>query len=1206
MKLSASFYNSISTKTTKVPWWLVILVAGSGLISQITAQSPVPIVIDGELNDSLWQSMTPAKLTAIEPGVPNSLGGEIRCGVMGGYLYLSARLPELTGRITARSIGINPNWEDGEDQIEVHISANLAPSDWVLRINPLGAYSMERKGQSVYPERVMVAARIREEEWSVEIAVPLFELRSSPASALRLSAERIRAMRPGSPEQRWRWPEQGPVASVAVIEAGPSEVVVPAFRPVQLGQTKPILKVGRRELLPPPNSKWNDPVWSDVASLELLRNEPHARLPRFPTEVKLLHDNRTLTVMARCNEPGAVLSNVRKRDGAVDQDDSFQVFLAGSGSAYVKIAINPSGYLLDAVGESGGPYKSRARLDWSASVEGTVEQGNGAWIARLDIPLDSVAKALGEAGIPQAWRLLLLRSRPSRSGEPKEISVLPVIQTDTPVCPARYQRMVLAGHDPGQVELPPAPVPGSALGSLDSRVFNTEQRKQMDLATMLDRHVRGRVRQILEREREAWTQVKTVADWERFREPRLRALADSLGEFPSRSGLDARIVKEFQGNGYRRQDLIYQSRPGLWVTANLYLPLESRTRVPGFIIVHSHHRPKSQGELQDMGILWARAGSAVLIMDQIGHGERIQNYPWNREAYHSRYVMGMQLYLAGESLMKWMVWDIMRGVDLLLERKEIDARQIILLGAVAGGGDPAAVTAALDPRITAVAPFNFGECTPETPRFLPEKNQWPLDLADPGWGDWESTRSLRRSVIDQFLPWMICASVAPRRFVYSFEMGWNVEDLPAWSRYRKVFGFYDAMDHLDEAHGFGPFPGPGECTNIGPAQRQTVYPELNRWFGIPIPSREPEDRRPEAELTVLSPAVAASLTMREVHVMAREAGQAKLEGVRRKLVQMPALQRREWIQNHWREKLGDIDPNRAPQATLHWKKSMSQFTVEAIALNVEPEILVPLLLLEPSGPRSPLPVVVAVSEGGKDRFLKNHSDGIESLLKAGVAVCLPDVRGTGETSPDPGRGPDSEEITLAATELMLGNTLLGARLKDFRSVIAWLAQRSEITPQRVGLWGDSQNPVNPPKFLLDELPGWQVGPEVENQAEPLGGLLALLGALYEDQVHAVVIKSGLISYLSILEDRFAYVPLDAVVPGVLDAGDVDDLAATLSPRPLLLDGLIDGRNRLVPETSLQTLLPAVREAYQGKSSVDLVIRERTGTPNLVQWLLAHL
>jgi hypothetical protein len=249
-------------------------------------------------------------------------------------------------------------------------------------------------------------------------------------------------------------------------------------------------------------------------------------------------------------------------------------------------------------------------------------------------------------------------------------------------------------------------------------------------------------------------------------------------------------MSEFHGHGYSRQNLVYQTRPGFWVTANLYLPKDSKGRIPGIVIAHSLHGPKTQFELQDMGILWARAGCAVLVMDQVGYGERLEAYPWERETYHSRYVTGMQLYLVGESLIKWMAVDIIRGIDLLLDRKDIDDKQIILLGAVAGGGDPAAVVAAVDKRVSTVVPFNFGESTPEIPRFIPEKNQWPLDLADPGLSDWDTTRCLRRGVVDQFLQCTICALVAPRRFVYSYELGWNVEELPAWARYKKV---YDAI-----------------------------------------------------------------------------------------------------------------------------------------------------------------------------------------------------------------------------------------------------------------------------------------------------------------------------------------------------------------------------------------------------------------------------
>jgi hypothetical protein len=85
---------------------------------------------------------------------------------------------------------------------------------------------------------------------------------------------------------------------------------------------------------------------------------------------------------------------------------------------------------------------------------------------------------------------------------------------------------------------------------------------------------------------------------------------------------------------------------------------------------------------------------------------------------------------------------------------------------------------------------------------------------------------------DQFLQWFIWASVAPRGFVYSYELGWNVDDLPGRSRYRKVWGLYGAMDHLAEAQGLGPFPGPGEAWNIGPAQRRSLYPTPVRLVGM--------------------------------------------------------------------------------------------------------------------------------------------------------------------------------------------------------------------------------------------------------------------------------------------------------------------------------------------------------------------------------------
>ena len=111
--------------------------------------------------------------------------------------------------------------------------------------------------------------------------------------------------------------------------------------------------------------------------------------------------------------------------------------------------------------------------------------------------------------------------------------------------------------------------------------------------------------------------------------------------------------------------------------------------MPGILIFHSHHNPKTQGELQDMGMTWARSGCLVLVMDHLGHGERRQHpfrteadYPHpfrvGRQDYFFRHNTGVQLQLVGESLMGWMVRDLMRGLDLLLSRTGIDEDRGIL------------------------------------------------------------------------------------------------------------------------------------------------------------------------------------------------------------------------------------------------------------------------------------------------------------------------------------------------------------------------------------------------------------------------------------------------------------------------------------------------------------------------------------------------
>ena len=232
--------------------------------------------------------------------------------------------------------------------------------------------------------------------------------------------------------------------------------------------------------------------------------------------------------------------------------------------------------------------------------------------------------------------------------------------------------------------------------------------------------------------------------------------------------LKVEATRRIDGDGFRIENLVFQSRPGLLVTANLYLPEPARDSMPGILISHSHHNPKHQGELQDMGMTWARQGCAVLVMDHLGHGERRQHpfaadddYPKpfrrSRQDYYFRYNVGLQLALVGESLMGWMAWDLSRGVDLLVSRPGIDKDRIITIGAVAGGGDPAGVAAALDERIACVVPFTF--CGPQPDYRIPDDAEGAFYYF--GVAYWEQTRCLRLGGRDGFAHWVIAGSVRP-------------------------------------------------------------------------------------------------------------------------------------------------------------------------------------------------------------------------------------------------------------------------------------------------------------------------------------------------------------------------------------------------------------------------------------------------------------
>ena len=84
-----------------------------------------------------------------------------------------------------------------------------------------------------------------------------------------------------------------------------------------------------------------------------------------------------------------------------------------------------------------------------------------------------------------------------------------------------------------------------------------------------------------------------------------------------------------------------------------------------------------------------------------------------------------------------------------------------------------------------------------------------------------------------------------------------------------------------------------------------------------------------------------------------------------------------------------------------------------------------------------------------------------------------------------------------------------------------------------------------------------------------------------------------------LQDRFCYVPQDVVVPGILETADVGDIVSALAPRAVLLEGLVDGRNR-------RSTAAEAGAQLQAASGARLLVREEAAEPRLAAWITGQL
>lgn len=200
--------------------------------------------------------------------------------------------------------------------------------------------------------------------------------------------------------------------------------------------------------------------------------------------------------------------------------------------------------------------------------------------------------------------------------------------------------------------------------------------------------------------------LKSRQDWDAARQRYIEEYHYMLGlsPRPPKTELHATITGTLPQDGYVVEKLHYQSRPGLYVTANLYRPASSRPgdRLPAILYVCGHSNRGRNGNkvaYQSHGIWFARHGYICLMVDTLQLGEIAAHhhgtYNLQRWGWHSR----------GYTPAGVEAWNGIRGLDYLISRPDVDSQRLAVTG-ISGGGAATFWVAAADERVKVAVPVS--------------------------------------------------------------------------------------------------------------------------------------------------------------------------------------------------------------------------------------------------------------------------------------------------------------------------------------------------------------------------------------------------------------------------------------------------------------------------------------------------------------------
>lgn len=496
----------------------------------------------------------------------------------------------------------------------------------------------------------------------------------------------------------------------------------------------------------------------------------------------------------------------------------------------------------------------------------------------------------------------------------------------------------------------------------------------------------------------------TAAEWEQQRQQLRAAILRSSGAVIDHAlPLDVKETGRTQQQGYSIRNIYFQTRPGVYATANVYIP-DGKGPFPAVVNMHGHWKDGRMGEtVRGVSQTLAMNGYVCLSADAWGAGERTTVA--GVAEYHGAN-LGASLMNTGNTLLGMQLTDNMRGVDLLCSMPEVDKERIGATGA-SGGGNQTMWLTAMDERIKASVPV-VSVGTFES--YILNSN-CVCELL-PGGLTYTEEAGVLSLVAPRALK--ICNALndnnkafAPSEMLRSYKNAGAVYDL---LRAHQQLSY----QLFNTTHGYWP------------EIREAMLGWMDLYLkgtGTGAPKKEaPFELLPPAQLLTFPDAKRPDVVM-STAAWCRQQGHSLPP-----TTPVNVTEKR----NALKQLLG-LNENRAIKTTHSYSPEQGW---KRMAIEATDGSLIPLLLRAPADPNKGF--VVVTHPGGKDSIAASL---LHELTNSGSGVVLVDLWGTGEQSSAMATTVDGALPpfhTLARSALWLGATVQGKWVNDLQLILQYL------------------------------------------------------------------------------------------------------------------------------------------------------------------------